>query len=153
MFLPGARLIRAACLDDGRWQLVQSFTETESGKRSHRPELRRALDYCTAAGEGGGKRLGNPTNLAEAQRKGAATMKAARVFPSIRDIQKRGAPSLHTIAETLNARGITTAQSKRWSAIQLSKLLKRAAEAESVVHHLPGHVQKGFAHAMTKRLS
>ena len=101
----------------------------------------------------GGKRLGNPTNLAEAQRKGAATMKAARVFPSIRDIQKRGAPSLHTIAETLNARGITTAQSKRWSAMQLSKLLKRAAEAESVVHHLPGHVQKGFAHAMTKRLS
>jgi hypothetical protein len=35
-----------AFLDGGRWQLVKSFTETESGKRSDRPELRKALDYC-----------------------------------------------------------------------------------------------------------
>jgi DNA invertase Pin-like site-specific DNA recombinase len=30
-------------LDGGRWQLVAEFTEVESGKRSDRPELEKAL--------------------------------------------------------------------------------------------------------------
>jgi Recombinase len=78
------------------------------------------------------KRLGNPTNLAEAQRKGAESMKAAadafaaRVLPTIRDIQLHGAPSLRVIAETLNARGIPTARGGTWSAMQVSNVLRRA---------------------------
>jgi hypothetical protein len=61
--------------------------------------------------------------MAEAQRKGAESMKAAadafaaRLLPMIRDIERHGAPSLRAIAETLNARGGT------WSAMQVSNVL------------------------------
>jgi DNA invertase Pin-like site-specific DNA recombinase len=36
-------------LDGGRWSLVAEFTEVESGKRSDRPQLAKALDACRAA--------------------------------------------------------------------------------------------------------
>jgi DNA invertase Pin-like site-specific DNA recombinase len=192
-------------LDGGKWSLSAAFTEVESGKKSDRPELRKALDYgkknkgaklivatmsrltrdtkflltlldgsvdvvfadlpqVPAGAQGkffltmmvavaeleagltsertraalaqvkarGEKRLGNPTNLAEAQRKGAQSMKAradafaARLLPTIRDIQRHGAPSLRAIAETLNARGIPTARGGTWSAMQVSNVLQRA---------------------------
>jgi hypothetical protein len=69
--------------------------------------------------------------LAEAQRKGAAKMKeaadtfAARMLPTIRDIQKYGAPSLRSIAEILNTRGIPTARDGKWTAVQVSNLMRR----------------------------
>ena len=99
----------------------------EAGLTSERTKA--ALAQVKARGE---KRLGNPKNLAEAQRKGAAKMKeaadafAARLIPTIRDIQRHGAPSLHSIADTLNTRGIPTARGKTWTAMQVSNVLARA---------------------------
>src|SRR5215831_2984635 len=37
-------------LDGGRWQLVATFTETESGRHDDRPELAKALAYCRNKG-------------------------------------------------------------------------------------------------------
>jgi len=33
-------------LNGGDWQLIEAFTEVETGKRNDRPELRKALDRC-----------------------------------------------------------------------------------------------------------
>ena len=48
------------------------------------------------------------------------------LIPTIRDIQRHGAPSLHSIADTLNTRGIPTARGKTWTAMQVSNVLARA---------------------------
>jgi DNA invertase Pin-like site-specific DNA recombinase len=37
-------------LDDGDWQLVEEFVEAESGKRSDRPQLQKALKACRKTG-------------------------------------------------------------------------------------------------------
>jgi hypothetical protein len=93
-----------------------------------------ALAQVKARGE---KRLGNPTNLPEAQRRGAASMRAAadafaaRVLPTIHDIQRHGAPSLRAIAETLNTRGIPTPRGGAWSAMQVSNVLARGAQTKA----------------------
>ena len=54
--------------------------------------------------------------------------RSARLIPTIRDIQRHGAPSLHSIADTLNKRGIPTARGKTWTAMQVSNVLARAQE-------------------------
>ena len=48
------------------------------------------------------------------------------LIPTIRDIQRHGAPSLHSIADTLNTRGIPTARGKTWTAMQVSNVMARA---------------------------
>jgi hypothetical protein len=58
--------------------------------------------------------------------KAAADAFAARLLPTIRDIQRSGAPSSRMIAETLNARGIPTARGGTWSAMQVCNVLQRA---------------------------
>jgi DNA invertase Pin-like site-specific DNA recombinase len=66
-----------------------------------------------------GARLGNRTNLAEAQALGAArTAGAARRFaenaaPVVREIRNSGVASLRGIAAVLNARGVRTARGGR----------------------------------------
>lgn len=82
-----------------------------------------------------GARLGNRTNLAEAQALGAArTAAAARRFaenaaPAIREIQGSGVASLRGIAAVQNARGVRTARSGRWAATQVGAVLARSSPA------------------------
>ncbi len=79
-----------------------------------------------------GKQLGNRTNLAEAQAKGAdANREAARrfalnVLPVIREVQAAGVKSLRAIATTLNARGIRTARGGQWAAQTVANVLRAA---------------------------
>ena len=84
-----------------------------------------------AAAKARGVVLGGP-KLAEARERAAATNKAladayaANVLPLIREIRRAGATSLHQIAATLNARGITTPRGGRWYAKSVSNVLARA---------------------------
>ena len=78
-------------------------------------------------------RLGNPTNLDEAGRAGAArTAEAAQRFaknvvPVIRQVQASGITSLRGIAAALDARGICTARGGKWAATQIKTVLARNA--------------------------
>ena len=79
-----------------------------------------------------GARFGNPTNLDEAGRAGAArTAEAAQRFaenvaPVIRQVQGSGVTSLRGIAAVLDARGIRTARGGRWAATQVRAVLARS---------------------------
>jgi Recombinase len=58
--------------------------------------------------------------------KAQADQQAANVLPLIREIQKAGATSLHTIADALDARGISTPRGGTWYAKSVSNVLARA---------------------------
>jgi len=85
-----------------------------------------------AAKKAQGAKLGNRTNLGEAQAKGATANRAgadafaANVLPVVRQIQASGATTLRAIAEALNARGICTARGGQWHAATVANLLERA---------------------------
>ena len=78
-----------------------------------------------------GVKLGNRTNLAEAQVKGgvssqlAADAFAANVLPVVRQMQASGLTTLAEIATGLNNRGIATARGKTWYASSVKNLLAR----------------------------
>jgi len=77
--------------------------------------------------------LGNRTNLAEAQKLGAARTAeearrfAANVAPVIHQVQASGITSLRGVAAALNARGVRTARGGRWAATQVGMVLARTA--------------------------
>ena len=85
-----------------------------------------------AAKKAQGAKLGNRTNLGDAQAKGATANRAAadafaaNVLPVVRQIQASGATTLRAIAEALNARGIRTARGGAWHAMTVQNLLARA---------------------------
>lgn len=86
-----------------------------------------------AAKKAQGVKLGNPTNLAEAQALGsdsnhrAAVAFAANVLPIVRQIEASGATSLRAIAAALNARGIRTARGGEWHPTTVRNLVAMAA--------------------------
>jgi DNA invertase Pin-like site-specific DNA recombinase len=86
-----------------------------------------------AAAKVRGVKLGSPAiekaNAASIEsKKAAADAHAARVLPVIHAIQKAGATSLRAIAAELTARDAKTVRGGVWSAMQVSNILKRAAE-------------------------
>ncbi|GJD33042.1 hypothetical protein PMNALOAF_4323 [Methylobacterium adhaesivum] len=77
--------------------------------------------------------LGNRTNLAEASAKGAdanragADAFAANVLPIIASIKASGIETNTGIAVELNARRVRTARDGVWSAVQVRRIVERAA--------------------------
>ena len=98
----------------------------EKERRVISTRTRAALKQVKAKGVA----LGNPTNLEEAQRKGAESNRAnaeefaARVVPVIQGLQREGM-SLHQTAAELNARGVSTARGGRWHATTVRNVLSR----------------------------
>ncbi|CAO4181329.1 recombinase family protein [Methylorubrum extorquens] len=80
-----------------------------------------------------GAKLGNKTNLSEASARGAESNKAGadafaqNVLPVIESIKRQGTTTMTGIAAELNARNVQTARGGRWEAMQVSRILKRAA--------------------------
>jgi hypothetical protein len=60
-----------------------------------------------------------------AARQEAADSFAAGVL-NLRQIQKSGVSSLRGVAKALSARGVKTARSGEWTAVQVSHILRRA---------------------------
>jgi DNA invertase Pin-like site-specific DNA recombinase len=79
-----------------------------------------------------GARLGNRTNLSDAQAKGVAVNRhaadtfAANVLPIVRQIQAAGATTYRAIAGALNDRGVRTARGGLWHDSTVRNLLARA---------------------------
>jgi DNA invertase Pin-like site-specific DNA recombinase len=79
-----------------------------------------------------GAKLGNRTNLPDAQAKGVAANReaadtfAANVLPIVRQIQASGVTTLRTIAAALNNRGVRTARGGMWHDSTVRNLLARA---------------------------
>ncbi|WP_336491680.1 recombinase family protein [Methylobacterium nigriterrae] len=77
--------------------------------------------------------LGNRTNLGEASRAGAAVKVreadafAANTLPLVQKLQAQGLTTLRALAAELNERGIPTARGGTWSAVQVKRVLERAA--------------------------
>jgi DNA invertase Pin-like site-specific DNA recombinase len=86
-----------------------------------------------ARAKANGKRLGNRTNLAEAQASGRqvqvdqALARAANVLPVIREIQGAGCSTLREVAAALNRRGIQTPRGGSWTAMAVKRVIDRAA--------------------------
>jgi DNA invertase Pin-like site-specific DNA recombinase len=103
-----------------------AVAEEEARKISERTKA------ALAAAKERGVKLGNPTNLAEASRKGAAANKAradrfaANVLPIVNEIKAAGVTSVRGISKALNARGVRTAGGGAWHPTSVHRLLNRA---------------------------
>ena len=52
MGLEAQRVVVENYLNGGKWKLIKEFVEVESGRRSDRPKLAKALAMCRAHREG-----------------------------------------------------------------------------------------------------
>jgi DNA invertase Pin-like site-specific DNA recombinase len=80
--------------------------------------LAAARERGTRLGRNGAERLA-PAYRAE------AVERAQALAPVVAEVRAGGASSLRAIAAGLNTRGITTAQGKPWSAMQVKRVLER----------------------------
>jgi len=79
-----------------------------------------------------GAKLGNRTNLPQAQAKSAAANRAGadafaeKVLPVIRAMQASGIKTTRALAEALNMKGIATARGGEWHASTVANVLARS---------------------------
>jgi len=80
-----------------------------------------------------GAKLGNRTNLEDAQKLGAAANAqaadafAVNVLPIVQSIKAAGVTSLRGIADALNARGVQTPRGGQWHPASVARLIDRVA--------------------------
>lgn len=105
----------------GWGELIESFTEIESGRKNDRPELTAALDACRH----------HKATLVIAKLDRLATngyfIFAANTLPIIRDLQAQGITSHKALARALNAHGIPTANRRQWYGTTVKNLLQRTS--------------------------
>jgi DNA invertase Pin-like site-specific DNA recombinase len=107
--------------------IYAAFAERE--RRLIGQRTRQAL----AAAKARGVRMGNPTNLAEAQAlgreatKAAADAFAANVMPTIRELQRLGFKTGRALADELNRRGVRSARGGLWHDTTVGATIKRSA--------------------------
>ena len=105
--------------------IMAAVGEAEARMISER--TRAALQAAKARGV----RLGNPTNLPEAQAAGHRTMiedadnHAAKVVGTIREIVRGGVYSVHKIADKMNERCVPTRRGGAWSGSSVLNTLRR----------------------------
>ena len=131
-------------------ELIGEFVEVETGKGAdaldRRPVLAEALaeakkaiisartKAALAIRKAQGMKLGNRTNLAEAQAKGGQVAKdsadafAANVLPIIEQVKTSGITSYNAIAAVLNERGVKTARGGTWAAATVRNVMLRTPE-------------------------
>ncbi|MGO4173565.1 recombinase family protein [Bosea sp. TAF32] len=86
-----------------------------------------------AARKAQGMILGNRTNLAEAQAKGAASNRARaaqrreNIIPIIEQIRGAGVTTMAGIANALNQRGIKAVRGGSWQAVQVQRVMHASA--------------------------
>jgi DNA invertase Pin-like site-specific DNA recombinase len=100
---------------------------------------RRLISARTKAALGAAKargaKLGNPTNLPEAQAKGANTNREAAdewakgLVGVIADIEGQGFTSAAKVAAELNRRHVKTARGGQWTHVQVNAIKRRVTEA------------------------
>lgn len=110
--------------------IMAAFAEHEREQISIRTKA------ALAAKKAQGVKLGNRTNLAEAQAKGGAAVRreadrfAANIMPIIEQIQRAGLTSYNGIAKALNDRGVKTAKGGIWAASTVRNIMLRAPDLD-----------------------
>lgn len=83
-----------------------------------------------------GVKLGNPKNLDEAQKKGAAANRERarervdELAPIIRELRAEGRTTAKAIAEGLNLRNVSTARGGAWNAASVRRFMERVDELD-----------------------
>lgn len=112
--------------------ILAAVAEHEARMISDRTKA--ALQAAKARGKVLGRRAGEGNEMTDDMREKAAAVvkakaddRAALLADTLAEIQSGGAVSLREIAAALNARDIPTARGGQWSAVQVQRVLARAA--------------------------
>lgn len=112
--------------------ILAAVAEHEAKMISERTKA--ALQAAKARGKVLGRRAGEGNVMTDDMREKAAAVvkaraddRAALLADTLAEIQAGGAASLREIAAALNDRGIPTARGGQWSAVQVQRVLARAA--------------------------